>query len=71
MVCRIEVNFLLNPGDIVYKGQIIGEHTKENDIEVNVQRGKKLSNMRASGSDKAVKITPAINIFFGRSIRIY
>jgi GTP-binding protein len=52
--------FFINPGDIVYKGQIIGEHTKENDIEVNVQRGKKLSNMRASGSDKAVKITPAI-----------
>jgi GTP-binding protein len=52
--------FFIEPGEIVYKGQIIGEHTKENDIEVNVQRGKKLSNMRASGSDKAVKITPAI-----------
>lgn len=32
--------FFIDPGDIVYKGQIIGEHTKENDIEVNVQRGK-------------------------------
>jgi GTP-binding protein len=52
--------FFIDPGDVVYKGQIIGEHTKENDIEVNIQRGKKLSNMRASGSDKAVKITPAI-----------
>ncbi|OGU83862.1 MAG: GTP-binding protein TypA, partial [Stygiobacter sp. RIFOXYA12_FULL_38_9] len=52
--------FFIEPGEIVYKGQIVGEHTKENDIEVNVQRGKKLSNMRASGSDKAVKITPAI-----------
>ena len=52
--------FFIEPGDVVYKGQIIGEHTKENDIEVNIQRGKKLSNMRASGSDKAVKITPAI-----------
>lgn len=52
--------FFIEPGDIVYQGQIVGEHTKENDIEVNVQRGKKLSNMRASGSDKAVKITPAI-----------
>ncbi len=52
--------FFIEPGDIVYQGQIIGEHTKEIDIEVNVQRGKKLSNMRASGSDKAVKITPAI-----------
>ena len=52
--------FFIDPGEIVYKGQIIGEHSKENDIEVNIQRGKKLSNMRASGSDKAVKITPAI-----------
>lgn len=52
--------FFIDPGDSVYKGQIIGEHNKENDIEVNVQRGKKLTNMRASGSDKAVKIVPAI-----------
>lgn len=52
--------FFIDPGDVVYKGQIIGEHNKENDIEVNVQRGKKLTNMRASGSDKAIKITPAI-----------
>ena len=53
-------SFFIEPGEVVYKGQIIGEHSKEMDIEVNVQRGKKLSNMRASGSDKAVKIVPAI-----------
>jgi len=52
--------FFIDPQDIVYKGQIVGEHTKENDIEVNVQKGKKLSNMRASGADKAVKIIPAV-----------
>jgi GTP-binding protein len=52
--------FFITPGDIVYKGQIIGEHNKDMDVEVNIQRGKKLSNMRASGSDKAVKITPPI-----------
>lgn len=52
--------FFIEPGDIVYRGQIIGEHSKDIDIEVNVQKGKKLSNMRASGSDKAVKIVPAI-----------
>jgi len=53
-------SFFIEPGENIYKGQIIGEHSKEMDIEVNIQRGKKLSNMRASGSDKAVKITPAI-----------
>lgn len=52
--------FFIDPGDVVYRGQIVGEHSKENDIEVNVQRGKKLTNMRASGSDKAIKITPAV-----------
>jgi len=52
--------FFIEPGEVVYKGQIIGEHNKENDIEVNIQRGKKLTNMRASGSDKAIKIVPPI-----------
>ncbi|GAB4297896.1 MAG: translational GTPase TypA [Ignavibacteriaceae bacterium] len=52
--------FFIDPGDVVYAGQIVGEHNKENDIEVNIQRGKKLTNMRASGADKAIKITPAV-----------
>ena len=52
--------FFIEPGDVVYQGQIVGEYNKDNDIEVHVQRGKKLTNMRASGSDKAVKIAPAI-----------
>ena len=52
--------FFIDPGDVVYRGQIVGEYNKDNDIEVHVQRGKKLTNMRASGSDKAVKISPSI-----------
>lgn len=52
--------FFIDPGDIVYAGQIVGENNKDIDIEVNVQRGKKLTNMRASGADKAIKITPAV-----------
>ncbi len=52
--------FFIEPGDVVYTGQIVGENNKDVDIEVNVQRGKKLTNMRASGADKAVKIAPAI-----------
>jgi len=51
--------FFIDPGKVVYRGQIVGKYNKENDIEVHVQRGKKLMNMRASGSDKAVKIAPA------------
>lgn len=52
--------FFIDPGDVTYQGQIVGEYNKNNDIEVHVQRGKKLTNMRASGSDKAVKIVPAV-----------
>ena len=60
--------FFIDPGEVVYKGQIIGENSKDMDIEVNVQKGKKLSNMRASGSDKAVKIVPAIKFTLEESL---
>jgi GTP-binding protein len=52
--------FFVEAGDKVYKGQVIGEYTRENDLEVNVIKGKKLTNMRASGSDDSAKIAPKI-----------
>ena len=52
--------FFVDPGSPVYKGQVVGEHTRAGDLEVNVTKGKKLTNMRASGSDENLKITPAI-----------
>jgi GTP-binding protein len=48
----------LNPGVKVYKGQIIGEHCRTGDLVVNPAKGKKLTNMRASGSDENVILTP-------------
>lgn len=51
--------FFVNPNDDVYEGQVIGEHTRSNDLVVNVTKTKKLTNMRASGSDDKVKIAPA------------
>lgn len=42
----------------VYQGMIIGEHSRDNDLEVNPLKGKKLTNVRASGSDEAVRLTP-------------
>ncbi len=50
--------FFIEPGDELYTGQVIGEHSRDNDIVVNVQKGKKLTNMRASGSDDNVRIAP-------------
>jgi len=53
-------SFFVEPGDVIYKGQVIGEHSRENDLEVNINKGKQLTNMRKSGSDDAVKIAPKI-----------
>ncbi|KAA0920716.1 translational GTPase TypA [Aquicoccus porphyridii] len=48
----------VNPQDKIYQGMIIGEHSRENDLEVNPLKGKKLTNVRASGTDEAVRLTP-------------
>ncbi len=52
----------LGPGERVYEGQIIGEHSRETDLVVNPAKGKKLTNMRASGSDDAVILTPHVEM---------
>jgi GTP-binding protein len=52
--------FFIEPGEQVYKGMVVGEHTRNTDLEVNVTRGKKLTNMRASGSDDNIKLPPKI-----------
>ena len=51
--------FFIDPGVDTYEGMIVGEHCKENDLVVNVQKAKQLTNLRASGSDKNLKIAPA------------
>jgi GTP-binding protein len=52
--------FYIDPGEQVYRGQVIGESTRFGDIEVNIIKGKKLTNMRASGSDESLRIAPKI-----------
>ncbi len=52
--------FFVDPGVDVYEGQILGEHIRDNDLTINVTKGKQLTNMRASGSDDNVRIAPAI-----------
>jgi len=49
---------LILPGSETYTGMIIGEHNRENDLEVNVQKAKQLTNFRAAGKDDAIKLTP-------------
>ena len=50
--------FFVDPNEEVYTGQVIGEHSRANDLVINIQKGKKLTNMRASGTDDNVKIAP-------------
>lgn len=52
--------FFIDPGEDIYMGMVVGEHNRQNDIVVNLQTSKKLTNMRASGSDDNVKITPKL-----------
>ena len=52
--------FFISPQEEVYAGQVVGEHTKEGDLVVNVTKSKKLTNMRASGSDDKVSLAPPL-----------
>ena len=52
--------FFIEPGDPVYAGQVIGEHIRQGDLVINVCKSKKLSNMRAAGSDEKLVLAPAI-----------
>jgi len=54
--------FFIDPGQEVYSGQLIGEHIKPGDLVVNIVETKKLTNMRASGTDDSVRITPKIQM---------
>ena len=52
--------FFISPNEKIYAGQVIGEHTRQDDLVVNVTKTKKLTNMRASGSDEKVSIAPPV-----------
>ena len=52
--------FFVEPGDEIYGGMVVGEHTRERDLNVNICKTKKLTNVRASGSDEKVVLPPAV-----------
>jgi len=60
--------FFVEPGDVIYKGQVVGENSRDNDLEINLIKGKQLTNMRKSGSDDAVKIAPKIDFSLEESM---
>ena len=48
----------IDPGTAVYQGMLVGEHSRGTDLDVNVLKGKQLTNIRAAGKDEAVRLTP-------------
>ena len=60
--------FFIGSGEEVYEGMIIGEHNRDNDLEVNPLKGKKLTNIRASGNDEAVRLTPPTKLSLEQAI---
>jgi GTP-binding protein len=59
---------IIEPGWKVYRGMIVGEHTRGNDLEVNVLKGKKLTNIRTTAKDEAVRLTPPIRMTLERAL---
>ncbi len=60
--------FFVSPGDNLYTGQIIGEYSRDEDLVVNAQKAKQLSNMRASGTDRKMKVAPALRMSLEESM---
>ncbi len=59
---------MIEPGWKVYRGMIIGEHTRENDLELNVLKGKQLTNIRTTSKDEAVRLTPPIRMTLEKAL---
>lgn len=60
--------FFIEPGADIYKGQVVGEHSRAGDLDVNLTKGKKLTNVRASGTDDQVKLAPSLKFSLEESM---
>ena len=59
---------MIEPGRKVYRGMIVGEHTRDNDLEVNVMKGKQLTNIRTHSKDEAVRLTPPMQMTLEKAL---
>ncbi|MDB5600488.1 MAG: translational GTPase TypA, partial [Xanthobacteraceae bacterium] len=59
---------MIEPGWKVYRGMIVGEHTRGNDLEINVLKGKQLTNIRTQRKDEAVRLTPPIRMTLEKAL---
>ena len=54
--------FFIDPGEEIYGGQVVGEHTRERDLNINICKTKKLTNVRAAGSDEKIILPPPVKM---------
>ena len=59
---------MIDPQTRVYEGMIVGQHTRDNDLVVNIIQGKKLSNVRAAGKDEAMILVPPMRLTLERAL---
>jgi GTP-binding protein len=59
---------MIEPGWKVYRGMIVGEHTRDNDLVINVLKGKQLTNIRTTSKDEAVRLTPPIRMTLEKAL---
>jgi GTP-binding protein len=59
---------MIEPGCKVYRGMIVGEHTRDNDLEINILKGKQLTNIRTTSKDEAVRLTPPIKMTLEKAL---
>jgi len=59
---------MIEPGSKVYRGMIVGEHTRDNDLEINILKGKQLTNIRTTSKDEAVRLTPPIRMTLEKAL---
>jgi GTP-binding protein len=59
---------MIDPGAKVYRGMIVGEHTRGNDLEINVLKGKQLTNIRTTAKDEAVRLTPPLKMTLEKAL---
>jgi GTP-binding protein len=59
---------MVDPGDDIYEGMIVGEHVRDNDLEVNALKGKQLTNIRTTSKDEAVRLTPPRKLTLEQSL---
>ena len=62
---------MIEPGWKIYRGMIVGEHTRDNDLEINLLKGKQLTNIRTTSKDEAVRLTPPIRMIAGKGAGLY